>query len=50
MDALSVTMSQALRGGSVSQQLRVLVVEDEPDLASVVAAYLRGEGFDVHDA
>ena len=48
MDALSVTMSQALRGGSVSQQLRVLVVEDEPDLASVVAAYLRGEGFDVH--
>jgi len=31
----------------VSAQLRVLVVEDEPDLASVIAAYLRGETFDV---
>jgi DNA-binding response OmpR family regulator len=31
----------------VSTQLRVLVVEDEPDLASVIAAYLRGETFDV---
>ncbi len=26
---------------------RVLVVEDEPDLAAVVAAYLRNEGFEV---
>ncbi len=31
----------------MSTQLRVLVVEDEPDLASVIAAYLRGETFDV---
>ncbi|MFN8213418.1 MAG: response regulator transcription factor [Candidatus Nanopelagicales bacterium] len=31
----------------MSAQLRVLVVEDEPDLASVIAAYLRGETFDV---
>lgn len=31
----------------MTDQLTVLVVEDEPDLASVVAAYLRGEGFDV---
>jgi len=31
----------------VSPQLRVLVVEDEPDLASVIAAYLRGELFEV---
>lgn len=31
----------------MSPQLRVLVVEDEPDLASVIAAYLRGELFEV---
>jgi len=31
----------------VASQLRVLVVEDEPDLAAVVTAYLRNEGFDV---
>ncbi|MBK6763173.1 MAG: response regulator transcription factor [Micrococcales bacterium] len=31
----------------MASQLRVLVVEDEPDLAAVVAAYLRNEGFDV---
>lgn len=31
----------------MSPQLRVLVVEDEPDLAAVIAAYLRGESFDV---
>jgi len=34
----------------VAAQLRVLVVEDEPDLAAVVAAYLRKEGFDVEVA
>jgi DNA-binding response OmpR family regulator len=34
----------------VASQLRVLVVEDEPDLAAVVAAYLRNEGFDVEIA
>lgn len=31
----------------MSPQLRVLVVEDEPDLAAVIAAYLRGESFEV---
>jgi DNA-binding response OmpR family regulator len=31
----------------VPEQLRVLVVEDEPELAAVVAAYLRNEGFSV---
>ena len=31
-------------------QLRVLVVEDEPDLAAVIGAYLRGETFDVEIA
>lgn len=31
----------------MSRQLQVLVVEDEPDLANVIAAYLRGESFEV---
>ncbi len=31
----------------MSAQLRVLVVEDEPDLAAVIAAYLQDEAFDV---
>ena len=31
-------------------QLRVLVVEDEPDLAAVIGAYLRSEAFDVEIA
>ncbi len=34
----------------MSPQLRVLVVEDEPDLATVISAYLRGEAFDVEIA
>lgn len=34
----------------MSTQLRVLVVEDEPDLAAVIAAYLRGESFEVQIA
>jgi DNA-binding response OmpR family regulator len=34
----------------MTEPLRVLVVEDEPDLAAVVAAYLRGEGYEVEVA
>lgn len=34
----------------MSPQPQVLVVEDEPDLAAVIAAYLRGEAFDVQIA
>lgn len=35
---------------AVSLQLRVLVVEDEPDLAAVIGAYLSNEAFDVEIA
>jgi two-component system, OmpR family, response regulator len=36
-----------LRPGVFTGRMRVLVVEDEPDLAAAVATGLRGEGFDV---
>jgi DNA-binding response OmpR family regulator len=48
--ALSTGDGSSTERRAVSVQLRVLVVEDEPDLAAVISAYLSNEAFDVEIA